>query len=94
MTAKENNHQVYYEVSNNPDLILSIIDRSFGYAQADCETMYGLKHLAESIDDCERINSMARSEAINKMYNTLDTPNKGKVKTRSKVMRIIDFSAR
>ena len=71
----------------NPDLVISLIDRAFAYAEVDNEHLLELKHLILGIEDNERLKESARNNAICILNNIV--PNKSTlVKSR-----IIDINS-
>lgn len=60
-------HRVYNDVVNNPDLAISIIDYAFAITKVyDCDFVE-VEHFIQSINNCNRINSTIKQQAINKL---------------------------
>lgn len=59
--------RTYYDEVNNPDLVISIIDKAFAYALVNNDDMLKLSYLTASINQCERIYDYSRNEAINEL---------------------------
>ena len=61
ITAKE--HRSYFDRVNNPDLIVSIVDRAYAYAVSDESEEIEGSHFIKAVQDCDRISSVAKEEA-------------------------------
>ena len=63
LTATRKESRVYFDVVNNPDLVISIIDRAYAYALCDDDSVLNKSHIINAINDCDRISSVAKEEA-------------------------------
>ena len=61
------NHRVYNDIINNPDLSISIIDKTFAFAKVYDSQFLTLEHFIESFATCSRIYDYAKKEAITKL---------------------------
>lgn len=82
--TKDKNRR-YDDKVYNPDLLISIIDRTIAYALVE-ESILDIKHLILSIDDSERIYSYAKEIAIKKLNNLEKSYNENN-------SNIIDFNS-
>lgn len=58
--------------NNNPDLVLSIIARSFGFAASEDKKAVTLNDIAEAINCCEDLYPSSRKDAAESLLNILD----------------------
>ena len=69
MSATEKKHRVYDDMTNNPDLSISIIDKSFAFAKVYDSEFISQEHFIESFTYCDRLYKSAREQAISKLKN-------------------------
>ena len=69
LNATKRNHRVYDDIVNNPDLIVSIIDKAFAYANAFGNGVINTEHFIEALEDCDRIYDSAKDKAIGELKN-------------------------
>ena len=67
MFLTDKKYRVYNDVVNNPDLVISIIDKAFAYVKAYDEEFISEEHFAKAISLCTRIYPTICDEAINKL---------------------------
>lgn len=51
--ATENKNRVYHDRRNNPDLVLSILEKAYAYAQYNNELTLSIEHLSRAIEMCD-----------------------------------------
>lgn len=86
--TKEKN-RVYNDKVSNPDLVVSIIDKSFAYSLVDNSNTLELKHLISSIKSCERIYPSSKESAISKLNNLSNS--KKLVRTKNPIINFNDW---
>jgi len=67
MFATDKKYRVYKDVVNNPDLIISIIDRAFALAKIENSDCVLIKHFVESLSYCDRIYDSIKQSAMDKL---------------------------
>lgn len=67
--STEKNHRVYYDIINNPDLSISIVDKAFAIAKIHDSNLITEKHFIECFECCDRIYKSAKEEAIERLRN-------------------------
>jgi len=89
VTSKK--HRVYNDKTNNPSLVLSIIDMAFAYAKAKGDNILKNEHFIKSLNICDRIYPVAREKVI-RILNDSNTEYNSNIKSnKSKVLKI-DFT--
>ena len=75
------NNRVYNDILNNPDLIISIIDKAFAFAKVYDSEFITIDHFIDSIKYCDRIYDFSKERAISKLrgINPLKEQTKGKI---------------
>ena len=77
----DKSHRVYNDMVNNPDLSISIVDKSFAFAKVYDSEFITLEHFIESFEHCGRIYDSSKNQAIKKL-NELN----GNISEKSKKM--------
>ena len=88
LTSNKDKHRQSNDFMCNPDLIISIIDTSFGYMAVDDSLVYDIKYIVLAINDAERLVPWARDIAIKELHN-IDPKKKTEVK--GKIYKIIAY---
>lgn len=81
----EEKHRTYNDKICNPDLTISIIDKSFALALVENSKTLEIRHIIKAIKTCTRVYDSARINAINKI-SALNPP--GERKTNIRVLKI------
>ena len=87
LEATSNNHRVYNDKLNNPDLAISIVDRAFATAKVFDDEYITQNNFIESFKNCSRLYENAKELAISKLEQ-LSTKVE---KTSSKILKL-DFN--
>ena len=87
LEATSNNHRVYNDKLNNPDLAISIVDRAFATAKVFDDEYITQNNFIESFKNCSRIYESTKELAINKLEHL----NTKIVKIPSKILKL-DFN--
>lgn len=82
--ATNKKYRVYNDKGNNPDLVVSILERVFAYASLDDMKYIKIEYIVSSIMDCDRLYESARKMYVNVLLKRLD--NKVNYKVREKVI--------
>lgn len=67
LEATSNNHRVYNDKLNNPDLAISIVDRAFATAKVFDDEYITQNNFIESFKNCSRIYESTKELAINRL---------------------------
>ena len=70
--ATENKNRVYNDKRNNPDLVLSILEKAFAYAQYNNASILSIEHLSKAIEMCDVLYLDNRKRLAKKMYSLSD----------------------
>lgn len=77
LTYTNNKYRVYKDKVNNPDLVISIIDKAYALAKIYDSEYINIDHFIESFEYCERLYKEVRKQAILKLKNiNIDKPKK------------------
>ena len=87
LEATDIKHLVYNDIVNNPDLVISIINKSFAYTIVNEEDIYDLKHLILALDINERIYDTTKQETIKKLKSLQNV----KTKKKTIIYKISDY---
>lgn len=87
LEATSNNHRVYNDKLNNPDLAISIVDRAFATAKVFDDEYITQNNFIESFKNCSRIYESTKELAINR----LEQLNTKIEKSQTKIIKL-DFN--
>lgn len=87
LSATEKSHRVYNDMVNNPDLVISIVDKAFAFAKVYDSEFITLQHFIESLECCDRIYESTKEKTIESLIDIDSNVSK----STSKVLKI-DFN--
>lgn len=63
----DSKYRDYFDIVNNPDLAVSIIDKALAFAKVEDSEFLTLQHFIDSFDGCSRITKDGRNVAITRL---------------------------
>ena len=88
----DSKHRHYLDKVNNPDLIVSLLTRSFALAKFYNKEIVEISDLIEAIDDNERIYEVSKARIINSLRKLSNSEKK--IAKKIKGARIIEFPSK
>ena len=73
------NKRIYNDIVNNPDLVISILNKAYAYCKVYDSNFLKLEYIIKSIKSCSRIYESAKELGINEINKLQSNKNKEKI---------------